>query len=150
MATPFALQMIGTGLSVYSALQEGKAKQQEAAFNRKQMEQQAKQEQIAGRDAINSRLREYDRAQANNLAFFAFLNRDVSDRSLKAFFEAERQIAFEDVTAIERDVTAQVGQTRIAGRMETARGRSASQASLINASSSILSGLQRYEQYKVD
>lgn len=144
------LQAIGTGLSIYSAIQEGKAKQQEAAFNRQQLEQQAKQEEIAGRDAINSRLRDYDRAEANNLAFFAFLNRDMSDRSLKAFLEAEKQVAFEDVKAIDRGATASASQSRIAGKMETTRGANAVRASLFQAGERGLSGLQRYEQYKVD
>ena len=144
------LQMIGTGLSVYSAIQEGQAKKQEAAFNRKQFELQAKQEEIAGRDAINNRLRDFDRATANNLAFYAFLGRDVaSDRSLRAFFEAERDIALEDVKAIDRDVKAKASQSRTQGRMGTARGRSAGASSLIRATSSVVSGIQRYDEYKL-
>lgn len=145
----FALQAFGTGLSVLSAIQEGKAKQREAEFNRQQLEQDAKQREIEGMQTANARIKDFDAASANNLAFFAFLNRDASDRSVKAFMDAQRATAYEDAAIMKNQSQLEASQQRLRGDVEASRGQAASQASFVRATSSIVSGLGRYETYKV-
>jgi len=145
----FALQAIGTGLSVISTLSQGRAAKSQAAFDRAQLEFQRKQDEIVGLERINLRNAQFDANEAVNRAtFFSGLGRDPSDRSVKAFMAKQKEIAGKDVSAIQSQTTIQMAQNLTQQRAVTARGRAAYRASLLGAGSAIASGLFRYEEYR--
>lgn len=143
------IQIAMTGLSALSSIQEGKARASEASFNAKQLEQSAKQSEIEGLQRANIRMREYETAKSANTAFTAFLSRDVSDRSMKAFMDRQKEIAFSDVAAVETQSRAEVSQSRTMASMERAKGRTATTAGFLGAGTAIATGFWRHEQYKV-
>lgn len=147
MALPMALQILGTGFKVASAMQQGRNAQSEAEFNRYQLELDALRQKTAGRERANQRLRDLDADTANNLAIFGFLGRE--DRSVKAFLEAQKRVAYEDADILLTQSDMEARQTRLKGEMEMVRGRNAAKAGLLGATTSIVSGLQRYEQVKI-
>ena len=146
---PATLQMIGTGLSVVSSLGAGKAGADEAAFNRYQYELDAQAKKIEGRQKANLRLRDLASANSSNTALFSFMNRDVSDRSYRAFMEAQKRIAYEDVESIGSNALRESAKSDALGGMEAAKGKASLVAGYTGAASAVVSGLYRYEQYKV-
>ena len=146
----FAIQVAATGLSVYSKIQEGRAARRQAQFNRAQYEFSAKQQELEALERSNIRLREFNSAQSANRAFAAFSNRDPSDRSLKAFMDRQKEIAYSDVSAIESQALIEASQKRTLAGMESQKARSALTQSFLGAGSAIASGLYRYELYKTD
>lgn len=145
-----ALQAIGTGLSIVSTIAGGRAAKQEAAFNRAQLEFQSKMQKTQAAATANQRLRDFDTAQSQNNAFFAILNRDPSDRSLKAFMERQKEIAYSDVAAIESQGLIESSQTMRLAALQGIRGSNAIVTSFMNAGSALTTGLYRYHIYKTD
>jgi hypothetical protein len=151
MAIPFmAIQTIGTTLSIFSSIQSGRAKRSEAEFNRKQLEFKAKMQKVEAAEKANLRLRDFDSAQASNRAFAAFIGRDPGDRSMKAFMDRQKEIAYQDAEALESGALIEASQTRRMAAMEGVRGRNAIVESYFNAGSAITTGLYRYHVYKTD
>ncbi len=148
MAIPLGIQIAATGLSMYSNIQRGKALKAEAAFNRQQYEQQARQQEIAGLERANIRTQQYRTAESANQSFQAFLNRDTSDRSMKAFMDRQKEIAYSDISAIESGALQEASQSRTLGQMESFKGKNAIRTSYLNAASSLASGIYRYHIYK--
>ena len=148
MAIPLGIQIAATGLSMYSNIQKGKALKAEAAFNRQQYEQQARQQEIAGLERANIRTQQYRTAESANQSFQAFLNRDTSDRSMKAFMDRQKEIAYSDVESIESTGMMTVLQQRAMAGMEASKGRYAGREALLGATTSIVTGMYRYHQYK--
>ena len=68
-------QFLGTAFSAVSAISEGRAKANEAAYDKYQMQLNARQTKIEAFQKSNARLRDFQQAESNNLAYFAFLNR---------------------------------------------------------------------------
>jgi hypothetical protein len=148
MAIPLGVQIAATGLSMYSSLQQGKALKREAAFNREQYKQQARQQEIAGLERANIRMQQYRTAESANQSFLAFLNRDTSDRSMKAFMDRQKEIAFSDIASIESGALQEASQSRTLAQMESFKGKNAVRTSYLNAASSLASGIYRYHIYK--
>ena len=145
MSFMMALQAIGTGLKIVGALQGAKAQQQQAAFDLQQLELKKQQDQLIALQRQNLRNAEFDSAEATNRAtFFGGLGRDTSDRSVKAFLEKQREIASEDIEAIQLQTTIGDRQIGIQQRVISMRSKSAYQSALLGASTAIASGLYRY------
>lgn len=150
MAINFAaIQAIGTGLSVVSALQSGRAARNQAAFEQQQLAFKAKQDEIVSLERINIRNAQFAANESvNRSAFFSGLGRDPSDRSVKAFLAKQKDMASKDVGTIESQTFIEASQTRLASAAAGARGRAAYYSSLLGAGSAVASGLFRYEEYK--
>jgi len=142
------LQIAGTLLSAASAIQGGKAAAQEAAFNRYQLQLQARQTKIEATQRSNQRLRELASAQSSNLAFMGLLNRDPNDRSLKAFMDRQKEIAYKDSDEIQSMGMMKASQQIMSANMQAVKAKNALQAGYLGAASSIVSGLYRYQQIK--
>lgn len=142
-------QMLGTALSVVSSIQEGKARQEEAEFNRYQMQLKARQTKIEASQRASQRIADFNSAQNNNEAFFAFLNRDPSDQSLKSFMSKQKDVAYKDAAQITSQGFMEASQTLMAGKMEAVKGQNALRAGYLGAASSVVSGIYRYQQTKV-
>ena len=149
MAINFAaIQAIGTGLSVVSALQSGRAAKRQAQIEQEQRRFQAKLTKNEAAAAANQRLREFDSAQSSNIAFAAFMNRDPSDRSMKAFMDRQKEVAYTDAEMIESTGLIKATQQRMLADAAGVRGRNALIGSYLDAGSAVTSGLWRYEVYK--
>ena len=149
-ATLATIQVFGTGLNIFGSISAGRAAKREAEFNRQQLKFKSKLQKIEAQEKANLRLRDFDSAQASNLAFAAFIGRDPSDRSMKAFMDRQKQIAYEDASALESGALIAASQTRRMAAMEGVRGRNAIVQSYFNAGSAITTGLYRYHVYKTD
>lgn len=144
-----ALQVIGTGLKIFGAMQQAKAAKQQAAYDAANLEYQKVQEELAALQRMNLRNAEFNSNEATNRAtLFSGLNRDPSDRSLKAFFAKQREIYQDDIGAIEGQTQSRMAQIDLQKQVSLARGRSAYQAALLGAGTALTSGLFRYEQIK--
>jgi hypothetical protein len=137
----FPIQMAGTLLSAVSSIGEARARAEEARFNRYQKQLEARQ--------TNQRLRELNSAESTNMAFMAFLNRDPNDRSLKAFMDRQKDIAYKDANEIQSMGMLKASQQILSANMEATKAKNAMQAGYLGAASSIVSGLYRYQQVKV-
>jgi len=144
-------QIAGTGLKVMSAMQGGQSVQDQAAFDNYQMQLKINQDKIVARQKMNLRNAQFAANESVNRAtFLSGLNRDVSDRSFRAFMERQRQIASDDAEAISSQTILNTSQLRVGQKATSARADQAKQAALLGAGSAIASGLFRYEQYRVD
>jgi folate-dependent tRNA-U54 methylase TrmFO/GidA len=143
-------QIAGTGLKFVSALQGGQAAQDQAAFDNYQTELKINQDKIVGRQKMNLRNAQFAANESINRAtFLSGMNRDISDKSFRAFMERQRLINAEDVESIEAQTTMSVSQLKTAQKATSLRADQAKQAALLGAGSAIASGLFRYEQYRV-
>ena len=146
-----AIQLLGTGLSVYSSIKEGQAIQDQAAYDNYQLSLQKKQDEIVGRQKMNQRNYEFSYNESVNRAtFFSGMNRDVSDRSVKAFLDKQKKLAQEDVNAIASQTTVAGRQVSMQMSANKLRAAQAKQSAIIGATSAVASGLYRYEQYRTD
>jgi len=144
------IQLAMTGLSAISSIQQGRAARKQAAFNQAQYEQSARQTEIEALERANVRLRQFETATSSNIAFQAFLGRDPSDRSMKAFMDRQKEIAYSDVQSIGSQGMMQASQQRSMAGMEASKGRAALMQGYLGAGSAIASGFWRYEMYKTD
>lgn len=146
---PVPWGLISAGFSAFSALQQGGAYAQEGYAQQAQYEQERKQNEIETLQRHNDRLRNYDSARASNLAWFAFSGRDPSDRSVKAFLDKQREVAYQDVARSDAQGFAEGAQLAFQGRMAATKGRNMQRASTIKALTSIASGMHNYNITRV-
>ena len=142
-------QFLGTAFSVVSAISEGRAKANEAAYDKYQMQLNARQTKIEAFQKSNARLRDFQQAESNNLAYFAFLNRDPNDRSLKNFMTSQEEIATKDAAQISSTGMMKASQQIQEANMAQARGRNAMIAGYLGAGSAIVGGFYRSKQTKI-
>lgn len=144
---PFLIASIG--FSAYSSMQAGKAAAAQGRAQQAMYEQERKQNEIEAMQRHNDRLAAYDSARASNLAWFAFSGRDPSDRSVQAFLNKQREVAYTDVARSDAQGFAEGAQLAMQGRMAALKGRNQQRASTIKALSTIASGLHNYNLTKV-
>lgn len=147
MALPFGL--IGAAFSAFGSLQAGQAAAQQGRAQQAMYEQERRQNEIETLQRHNDRMAAYDSARASNLAWFAFSGRDPSDRSVKAFLDKQRQVAYTDVARSDAQGFAEGAQLAFQGQMARASGRAKQQGYRIQALTTIASGLHNYNLTKV-
>jgi hypothetical protein len=100
MSFMMAMQAIGTGISVYSAMQEGNAANDMGKFKEQQYQQEQINSMIESEQMHVDRINQFDSATATNEAFRSFLGRDTSDSSFQAFLDKQKETAFRDASRI--------------------------------------------------
>mgnify|MGYP006908271845 FL=1 len=143
-----ALSLLGTGISAFAAIQQGNAARADAQRQAALYEQERRVNQLETLQRHNDRLNQYDAALATNTAWFAFAGRDASDRSVRAFLDKQREVAYTDVTRSDLQGYMEGQKLRMQADLSIARGRAAQRASQLSALSTITSGLFRYQQIK--
>ena len=143
-----ALTLLGTGISAYAAIQQGNAARADAQRQAALYEQERRVNKLETLQRHNDRLNQYDAALATNTAWFAFSGRDASDRSVRAFLDKQRDVAYTDVTRSDLQGYMEGQKLRMQADLSLARGRAAQRASQLSALSTITSGLFRYQQIK--
>lgn len=143
-----ALQAIGTVVSVYSTIQQGRAVQEEAQREASLYQAERKTNELQTLQRNNDRMSAYNAALATNTAWFAFAGRDASDRSVQAFLNRQKEIAYTDLSRSSTQGFMEDEKLRYQRDLTLVRGQTAKQQSYISAASTITSGLFKYEQIK--
>ena len=146
MSFMVAMQAIGTGISVYSALQEGKAANDMGKFKQQQFEQERANAIIAAEQQHIDRIMQYDTAKESNLAFRAFLGRDTSDQSFKAFLERQEEVAFRDARRIEVQGQMMSEKLRLSGAVARYEGGIRAKAARRKAMLSLVTGMGKMSE----
>jgi len=142
------LQLFGTAISAFSSIQQGRAARADAQRQAAMYEAERVNNKLEALQRHNDRIAAYDSARATNNAWFAFIGRDASDRSVKAFLEKQKEVAYTDVARSDLQGFMDDDKLRMQAGFARARGRAAYQAGLLGAASSITSGLFKYQQIK--
>jgi hypothetical protein len=152
MANPMMIaQILGTGLQVAGTFQQARGVQEQTAFDIYQLQLKTKQDLLNAEQQQIQRIAELDaNEKINRAVFFSGLNRDPSDRSLKAFFAKQREIASKDVNAINNQTSMMASQAKLQETALQRQSKSAYQAALLGAGSAVTSGYMRYQEYKTD
>ncbi len=144
-------QILGTGLKVAGTFQQARGVQEQTAFDIYQLQLKTKQDLLNAEQQQIQRISELDaNEKINRAVFFSGLNRDPSDRSLKAFFAKQREIASKDVNAINNQTSMMASQAKLQETALQRQSKSAYQAALLGAGSAVTSGYMRYQEYKTD
>tara|TARA_R100000315_G_C5213524_1_gene127149 strand:- start:435 stop:884 length:450 start_codon:yes stop_codon:yes gene_type:complete len=143
-----AILAIGTGLQVASTLYSANESAKAARREQQQRLFQSKLTRIEASARANLRLKEFDSAQSSNIAFAAFMNRDVNDRSMKRFFQRQREVAYSDARMIESQGLIESTQQRMLADAAGQRARAAMIGGFLNAGSAVTTGMWRYEVAK--
>jgi len=130
-----------TSISTVSSIKAGKAQKAESEANAKQMEVD---NALLGAQAMqqhNARAAIFSDATSANTAFFAFSGRDVSDMSVKAFLERQKQIYIQEQVVGGSQATAEQSKMTMLATAERKRGKNALVAGYLGAAGNIASGL---------
>jgi len=144
-----AMQVIGTGLSIQSALQKGKAKNTVAQMNAEQETMRLAQEKIISAQRHNDRMATLDSNLKTNEAYFAFLGRDSSDASYQVFQKYNVKTAQSDAKTNQSQSLLAQGQIKSQRQQALYTGQMALASSKVEAFSTAVSGFNNYQQIKV-
>ena len=148
MSFLIAMQVLGTALSVQSAMQKGKAKNTVAQMNAEQETMRLAQEKIISAQRHNDRMATLDSNLKTNEAYFAFLGRDSSDASYQAFQQYNVKTAQSDLRINANQSLLEQGQIRYARQQHLYGGRVALQESKMEAFSTAINGFTNYKTTK--
>jgi hypothetical protein len=148
MSIAMFAQVFGTGLKMYAAQGAATDVKNAAAYDKYQNDLQRQNNKIQAQEKSIQRTAQFESAQATNEAFFGFLNRDVSDVSLKAFQRRQKEILAEDISAIESNAFVADRQLKAQSDMRTYEARVAARDYKMQAVSSLASGLYKYNVSK--
>lgn len=142
------LQLFGSAISAFSAIQQGKAAKTQAYAEAQQYKAERQMNELQTQQRHNDRLASYNSALATNEAWFAFAGRDASDRSVRAFLDRQKEIAYTDLSRSATQGFMESEKLRYQSDLSILRGRNAYRAGMMSAASSITSGLFKYQQIK--
>lgn len=98
----------------------------------------------------NQRMEEYRSNLSANIASFSAAGRDIgSDRSVKAFLDRQREIAFTDVSRSEFMSEQESARLRAQAAATRAEGRAQMASAAIGAFTTIAGGLYDYNQIRI-
>ena len=150
MSFMMAMQAIGTGIQVYSALQEGDAQQDLGAFKQQQYQQEQINAKIEAEQMHVDRVDQFDTATQTNEAFRSFLGRDTSDQSFEAFLNKQREIAFRDTSRIATQGFLKEASLELSGRVARYEGDIRARGARQKAMLSLVTGMGKmYETMAV-
>jgi hypothetical protein len=143
-----AAMIIGTTVQVIGKVKAGKAAKEESLINAQQMETDKQLSAIQASQAHVARARQFEEAVSTNEAFFAFSGRDVSDMSVKAFLERQKDVYTEDQVAGGIQANADDVRRTVQIGAEKRRGKNALVAGYLGATASAASGAYKYKTNK--
>lgn len=146
MSFLIGMQVLGTALSVSSAISKGNAKNTMAQMNAQQETVRLAQEKIIAMQRHNDRLAEFDTSRKTNEAHFAFLGRDSSDASFKAFQKANLETVNVDLKRSNFQSLLEQSQIRYSRDQQLFSGREALRQSKVEVANSLLTGLNNYSK----
>lgn len=132
-------QILGMGLSLMGGNEAARAQEQESKQTAENMitdriigEAQAAQQQ-------NMRYQQYFDDLASNEATLLF-NRDI-DSSMEAFFEGQKEVAFDDLAIMQTQAGLESGKRTVQSLVEVQRGKNEARATRIRTYSNFATGM---------
>jgi hypothetical protein len=107
------------------------------------------QEKIIAQQRHNDRVDEFSSSQKVNEAYFAFLGRDVSDRSFIAFEKKNKETAYSDLRRSNFQSLIEIGQMRSQAEQDRFSGRMAIKRSRTEAMMAAVSGFSNISKTSV-
>lgn len=145
-----ALFALSSGVSVVAMLASGIQAKKQAEVEAFNLETQRVMNKAIATQRANDRLEEWRMNVSGNIAAFALAGRDISsDRSIKAFMDAQKEKAAEDVDRIATSDTMDGlvnMQNQAARRSE---GRAAMFSAVVGALGTGVDSYYKYQQIKV-
>ncbi len=118
-------------------------------LNAYNIETEKKLSDVQAKERGRLRVEEYRNNLSANIATFAAAGRDVGDdASVRAFFKKQKQIAAQDISAIESDKFLRSVKYQSQASAERSEGRAKFVSSLFSAGSSIAGGIHDYQRTK--
>jgi len=143
---PTTMLAASVAISSVTQILGGISAKKEAELNAYQLKTDSILNQVRASQMAEQRLRDYDQATSTNLAAFAAAGRDIgSDRSVKAFLEAEKGKLAEDISRAGTQTELERLQSMQAMATERRKGRTALAVSILNAADTASSGYYDYK-----
>ena len=133
--------VVGTGLSAYSSIRAGKASKAAAYANAAQMERDMELGRIEATQNATAMAQDYAQSVSSNDAFFAFVGRDVTDRSVRAFMERQEETYSTDISRLASDTNMRAESVAAMAGAERKRGRNALISGYLGAAQAIAGGI---------
>lgn len=140
-------QMIGLIGSVVGAagqMAAGKAAQETAELNAYNVETDKVRSETEARQRHNDRLEQYRSNLSANIAAFSAAGRDISDKSVKAFLEKQKEIASDDTRRSDFMGAAEAARLQQQATAARVEGRAMRQAATIGAFTTLASGISNF------
>tara|TARA_R110000803_G_scaffold6908_12_gene22319 strand:+ start:450 stop:899 length:450 start_codon:yes stop_codon:yes gene_type:complete len=144
-----AMQVMSTGLAISSALSKGNAEATAYEMDAREQENRIANEKIIAQQRHNDRVDEFSSSQKVNEAYFAFLGRDVSDRSFIAFEKKNKETAYSDLRRSNFQSLIEIGQMRSQAEQDRFSGRMARKRSRTEAMMAAVSGFSNISKTSV-
>lgn len=141
------------GLSAVGQIAAGQAQQQASELNAFNIETDKVRSEIETKQRHNDRMEQYRSNLSANIASFAAAGRDVTasadfaqqqDRSVQAFLNRQKEIAFDDTRRSDFMGAAEAARLQQKATATRIEGRAERQASTIGAFTTLTSGLSEY------
>lgn len=139
-----AFAIVGAGAQMAA----GQAAQEGAELDAFNTETDKVRSQTEALQRHNDRLEQYRQNNASNIASFYAMGRDITDRSVMAFLEKQKQTAAEDTRR--SDIMGMFESMKLQQQANSIRaeGRARKQAAMIGAFSTLASGISDYQDTK--
>lgn len=142
---PFTIAMLASSaVGAAGQLAAGQAQRRAADLNAFNIETDRVRSQAEALQRHNDRLEQYRSNLSANIASFSAAGRDISDRSVKAFLEKQKQIAADDTKRSDFMGFAEAARLRQEATATRIEGRAQQQAATIGAFTTLASGLSDY------
>jgi hypothetical protein len=140
------MMIASAAFQAFGAVQAGRAAKAEARMQRQQLEEQKKDAQLIALQQGNARRRNLKDFLALNQSLTGVTGRDVSDRSLRALQERAREASDETEDRARLQFLTEQRQRDLGIAVSNMRAKNAMNASIISATSSLLSAGYKYSQ----
>lgn len=141
-----ALFLISSAVSAGGSLMAAQGQAKSAALNAENIETQRIMNNAAALQKANDRYEQFKIAESTNRALLmGAMGRDVTDRSVSAFLERNRQTAFSDMDRIETQRQMEDMRYTMEAASERRRAADIQASGVVNAFSSILSSMVSYQ-----
>ena len=140
-------QMIGLIGSVVGAagqMAAGRAAQESAELNAFNIETDKVRSETEARQRHNDRLEQYRSNLSANIAAFSAAGRDISDRSVQAFLEKQKEIASDDTRRSDFMGAAEAARLQQQATASRVEGRAQRQAATIGAFTTLANGISNF------
>ena len=145
------LMLASTLVSAGGSLLSGIGAKKSANLDAYNIETQRILSEAEAKDRSNRRMEEYRSNLSANIASFSAAGRDIGgmDRSVKAFLDRQREVAFKDVARSEFMSEQESAKMRAEAAATRSEGKARLASATINAFTTVAGGLSGYNKIKL-
>ena len=136
--------LIGSVVGAAGQMAAGQAAQRSAELNAFNIETDKIRSQTQARQRHNDRLEQYRSNLSANIAAFSAAGRDISDKSVQAFLEKQKEIASDDTRRSDFMGAAEAARLQQQANTSRVEGRAKRQAATIGAFTTLASGIANF------